>query len=111
MFSKIRLFDCLMVIWREKKEINNYTQAHTHRHTQTHTHTYIYIYVYIYTYTYIYIYIYIYNISRSTCSSYPGLISVAPVNDYRTIDVTSMLKISGVVTVSKCSIKRTLCYT
>ena len=39
----------------------------------------MYIYLYIYTYIYIYIYIYIYPNTR--VSSFPGLISVARVNE------------------------------
>ena len=46
----------------------------------------IYIYIYIYIYTRLYICIYI------RVSSFPGIISVARVNEQRTADVTRVLK-------------------
>ena len=42
---------------------------------------------------YIFIYIYIYPHTR--VSSYPGLISVARVNEWRTNDITRVLNTSG----------------
>ena len=50
-------------------------------------------YIHIYTYTYIYIYIYIYP--HTHVSSFPGLTSLARVNDQRATDVTRVLKALG----------------
>ena len=43
----------------------------------------------------IYIYIYIYIYIQTSVSSFPGLISVARVNEQRTPDVTRVLKAPG----------------
>ena len=56
---------------------------------------YIYIYIYIYINIYIYIYIYIYSCSQTRASSFPGLISVARINEQRTTGVTRVLKKPG----------------
>ena len=53
--------------------------------------TYAHIHTYIHTYIYIYIYIYIHIYPDTRISSFPGLISVARVNEYRTTDVTRVL--------------------
>ena len=46
-------------------------------------HTYIYIHTYVYTiHIYIYVYIYIYTYPQTRVSPFPGLISVARVNEY-----------------------------
>ena len=57
-------------------------------------HTYIYVYIYV-LYIYIYIHIYIYIYPQTRVSSFPGLISVARVNEQRTTDVTRVLKAPG----------------
>ena len=47
-------------------------------------------------YIYIYIYIYLYTYPQTRVSSCPRLISVAQVNEYRTTDVSRVLKAPGV---------------
>ena len=58
---------------------------------------YIYIYTYIYIlYIYIlYIYIYTYIYPQTRVLSFPGFISVARVNEWRTSDVIGVLKAPG----------------
>ena len=80
---------------------NCFSQSHLHVHRipcyiYIYIHVlyiYTFIYIYIYIYTRIYIYIYIYPYTR--VSSFPVLISVARVNEYRTTDFTRVLKAPG----------------
>ena len=68
----------------------------------THIYMYIYIYyIYIYIYIHIYIiyiyyvYIYTYIYPQTRVLSFPGFISVARVNEWRTSDVIGVLKAPG----------------
>ena len=72
-----------------------YIYIHTYIYIIYILYIFIYLYIYIYMYIHIYIYIYIYIYPQTRVLSFPGLISVARVNEQRTSDVTGVLKAPG----------------